>query len=271
MATSLSLEVVELIIDIVADEDDYYLSSIKACALVCHAFLPLCRKYIFAIVVLNERLGRTSSPTSDDLNLLLSNSPHLAVYIRGLIYHVNKREFVAKRLSWLSSMFKKLAKLQKLSISYSPSAKGRRLDWMSSSERKILLPLLHHPTLTSISLSSIRNFALADLAGCVNLKELRFKSLECPTDVGKFLEALPATPAMLERLEIYGGSIGLLHQLCHIRRPDGKPIIDFPSLKEIAATVAQLDSMKELFGKFRNLHKINLTSMSLPHLISSSI
>ena len=266
----LPLEVVEQIIDIVATKSWYYneyedFPSLKACALVCHSFLAMCRKHIFASVNLNRR--RLIS-TSDDLNHLLSNSPHLAVYIRNLHYNVNENEFVPKRLPWLSSMFKKLVKLQVLSISYWDSEPGRKLDWMSSSERKVLLPLFHLPTLTSISLFTIRNFDLADLAGCVNLKKFEIESLECSTGVGKNLEALPATPVTLERLVIDDKSV---KRLCDARRPDGKPIIDFFSLKKIKAAVGRLDSMKELFGMCRNLHEVKLLSMSPLHLISSPI
>ena len=167
---------VEQIIDLVAAKSKllYYryedFPSLKACALVCRSFLALHRKHIFAYVVLNKR--HPISPTSDDLNHLLSNSPRLAIYIRDLDYNVNEKEFVTKRLPWLSFMFKKLVKLQALSIGYLPSVRGSRLDWKSSSKRKILLPLLHLPTLTSISLRAFRNFALADLAGYVNLKKI---------------------------------------------------------------------------------------------------
>ena len=158
----LPLEVLERIIDDVAE---HYLinnlSSIKSCSLVCHSILPLCRKHIFNYVLLNdpEVWGRASSRTSDIFNGLLSNSPYLAVYIRNLAYHIKRKEYVAKRSSWLLLMLKKLVKLQKLTISYSPSVR----DKMLSSSRKVL-PLLHFPTLTSISLSSIRNSPLADLA-----------------------------------------------------------------------------------------------------------
>ena len=273
MAPRLPLELVERIIDDVAEYDNNYIdkfSSIKACALVCHCFLPLCRKYIFASVILNR--AQRLSPTSDDLNHLLSNSPHLAVYIRKLDYNVDKEEFVAERFPWLLPMFKKLVKLQKLSIIYWDSGSGK-LDWMSSSDRKVLLPLLHFPTLTSIGLSSIRNFPLADLANCVNLKKLRFQYSECstPNGVGIFLEALSPTPVMLERLTINGGNVNLVQQLCHARRPDGKPIIDFSSLKKIKSEDVRLCSMTELFGMCRNLQKISLNSMSLRHPISSSI
>ena len=190
----LPLELVERIVEDVAEYDNLFPeSSIKACALVCHSLLPLCRKCIFATVTLNARLP--SPPTSDDLNHLLLNSPHLAVYNRKLVYNVNENEFVTQRLSWLIPMFKKLVKLQELSIDYRPSDLRSgplvrwNLDWMSLSERKVLLPLLHLPTLTSISLSSIRNFPLSDLTSCVNLKKLRIQFLVCsmPNAVGIFM------------------------------------------------------------------------------------
>ena len=123
MVPRLPLELVGRIIDNVAEYDNNHInnfSSIKSFALVCHCFLPLCRKYIFASVILNMRRPSPNA-TSDDLNHLLSNSPHLAVYIRKLDYNVDEREFVAERFAWLLPMFKKLVKLQKLSICYSPS------------------------------------------------------------------------------------------------------------------------------------------------------
>ena len=277
MVPRIPLEVLEIIIDGVAKYNDNLTidnlssnwTSIKACALVCHSFLPPCRKHIFGSVTLNSR--NSSSHSSDDLNRLLSNSPHLAVYIRKLYYlvNVNEEDFAEDRLPWLLSMFKKLVKLQKLSIVYIPFLRGRRLDWMSYG-REVLLPLLHLPTLTSIRLDTIRNFALADLASCVNLKKMRIQSLECSNNgVGKFLEALPATPVMLEKLSIEKGNVKPVQRLCHARRPDGKPIIDFSSLKEIKSYDVPLHSMTELFGMCRNLHKITLISTSLRHLISS--
>ena len=299
MAPRLPLELVERIVEDVAEYDNLFpKSSIKACALVCHSLLPLCRKYIFATVILiaqffpptsddlNHLLlnsphlnAQLSPPTSDDLNRFLLNSPHLAVYIRKLIYFVNKKEFVTERFSWLIPMFKKLVKLQELSIGYRPSdllsdqLESGDLDWMSSPERKVLLPLLHLPTLTSISLSSIRNFPLSDLTSCVNLKKLRIQSLECstPNAVGNFLGALSPTPVTLEQFAIDGGNDNLVQQLCLARRPDGKPIIDFSSLKKIKSSNVRLRSMTELFGMCRNLHGINLYSMSLTRLISSPI
>ena len=275
MAPRLPLELVERIIDDVAEYDDNRdpinkFSSIKACALVCHCFLPLCRKYIFASVIIKPA-RHLIPPISDSLNRLLSNSPHLAVYIRKLDYTVDEEEFVAES-PWLLPMFKKLVKLQKLSI-ISCYWRVDKLDWMSSSERKVLLPLLHLPTLTSISLSSIQCFPLADLASCVNLKKLQIQSLGCSMrdGIGKFLEALPPTPVMLERLTIDAGNVIPVQQLCLARRPDGKPIIDFSSLKKIKSRDVELRSMTKLFGMCRNLQKISLDSMSLSRLISSSI
>ena len=272
MTPILPLELVERIIDDVAEYDDNKFSSIKACALVCHCFLPLCRKYIFATVILTIRLEHRHTPTSDKLNHLLSNSPYLAVYIRKLHYRFDEMEFVAERFPWLSPMFEKLVELQYLSITYWGS-RSEELDWMSSSGRKALLSLLHLPKLTSISLSSIWNFPLADLASCVNLKKLQIQSLECstPDGVGNFSEALSPSPVMLEWLTIDEGNVKPVQQLCHARRPDGKPIIDFSSLKKIKSEDVRLCSMTELFGMCSNLQKISLNSMSLRHPISSSI
>ena len=260
----LPLEVVGLIIDDVGANLHNDFSSIKACALVCHSFLPLCRKYIFACVTLNWNLPHHSSlPTSDQLNNLLSNSPHLAEYIRELDYPFTEKEFGPKRSPWLSSMFKKLVKLQKLSLSYSTFTQGRLLNWMSSYKRMVLLPLLQLPTLTWISLFKIRNFPMADLAGCANLKNLEIWGLECSKGVGEFLEALPPTPVMLELLDFNCRNIKTVLRACKARRPDGKPIIDFSSLKQITAIVERLDSMKELFGMCRNLQKIDINSKCL--------
>ncbi|KAF8814295.1 hypothetical protein BYT27DRAFT_7130101 [Phlegmacium glaucopus] len=258
---SLPLEVIGEIIDQVAAEDDRRLSSTKACALVCHSVLPLCRSHIFASVTLNAR--HPASNTTSELNYLLSKSPGLAVYIRKLVYYVEMRDILIRRSS---STFKKLVKLQTLSIYYLATVPGRKLDWMSPLTRKVLLPLVHLPTLTSISLFAIQNFPLADLAGCVNLKKLDIAFLECSNDVGGFLEALPTTPVMLEEFTIQRRNVDCVQRMCHARRPDGKPIIDFSSLKKIVAEVAQLDLMKELFGLCRNIREIDL---SVRHVASS--
>ena len=69
---------------------------------------------------------------------------------------------------------------------------------------------------------------------------------------------------MLERLTIDEGNVKPVQQLCHARRPDGKPIIDFSSLKKIKSNDVQLCSMTELFGMCRNLEKIILDCMSFP-------
>ena len=51
---NISLEVIERIIDIVAEHEND-LSSIKACSLVSHPILPRCRYHIFGSVTLNAR------------------------------------------------------------------------------------------------------------------------------------------------------------------------------------------------------------------------
>ena len=287
MAPRLPLELVEMIIDDVVaefdndDDDDNHdidnHSSIKACALVCHSFLPLCRKHIFASVVLNaQEDSRPSSPTSHDFDHLLSNLPHLAVYIRKVDYHISRDDYYEGKY-WLFSLFKKLVKLQKLGllgIKHSRTLPGYDLNssrWKSLPERKIFLFLLSHPNLTRICLENIWVFLLADLALCVNLKELEIgPGLSCLNNVGDLWRHYPPTPVMLERLVINRGNIEPVQELCIARRPDGKPMIDFSSLKIITVDVARLELLKDVFAMCRNLHKIDL-GMSFSHLVSSSI
>ena len=66
---------------------------------------------------------------------------------------------------------------------------------------------------------------------------------------------------MLERLVINEGHVGPLQRLCDARRPDGKQVINFSSLKEleISADVTRLDSMKELVAACRNFQKIKIS------------
>ena len=135
----------------------------------------------------------------------------------------------------------------------------------------IFLFLLSHPNLTRICLENIWVFLLADLALCVNLKELEIgPGLSCLNNVGDLWRHYPPTPVMLERLVINRGNIEPGQELCIARRPDGKPMIDFSSLKIITVDVARLELLKDVFAMCRNLHKIDL-GMSFSHLVSSSI
>jgi len=115
------------IVDAVATGDDSRLFSTKACALVCHSMLPLCRNYIFASVTINAPSSR--SPTTDDLYFLLSASSHLAMCIRKLVYHAVAVEFFTEKWKQLALVFKKLVKLETLHISYSVIMPSRKLDW----------------------------------------------------------------------------------------------------------------------------------------------
>ena len=76
------LEIKETVLDLLAEDDKGHL-ALKTCSLVCRAFLPICRKYIFESIVLNLR-----SPTTRAFEHLLRETPEIADYIRKLDYTI---------------------------------------------------------------------------------------------------------------------------------------------------------------------------------------
>ena len=53
MPSILPLEIEETIFDFLAEDDEGH-STLKTCSLVCHAFLPICRKHIFRSIDLDH-------------------------------------------------------------------------------------------------------------------------------------------------------------------------------------------------------------------------
>ena len=75
MLSILPLEIEETILDLLAEDDKGH-SALKTCSLVCHAFLPICRKHIFGSIVLNDHWHQgSSSPTPHPFERLLRETP----------------------------------------------------------------------------------------------------------------------------------------------------------------------------------------------------
>ncbi|KAF8805132.1 hypothetical protein BYT27DRAFT_6667555 [Phlegmacium glaucopus] len=74
-------------------------------------------------------------------------------------YVHSKMGMPCRPIQCLPFVFKKPVRLQTLFLLYSVTKPGRKLDWMSPRQRKVFLPLLHLPTLTSISLLEIQTLS----------------------------------------------------------------------------------------------------------------
>jgi len=221
----LPLETIETIIDALAADD---IQSVSSCARVCHAFLPLSRKHIFASIILNDNSSQTPSPTARMLERLLSTTPEIAIHIRSLTYCIDVEDFKNKPFQ---DTLEKITRLQSLHVWYYNRVK---FDWKRNPLRTALLHLLHLPTLTHLKLFAIDNFAASDLIPCLNLKELDLQNVAAAHPDGEVPTTFPNRSPRLSTFSAGVRSNTLTTQLCGRQRPDGKPLVDFAGVTKIS-------------------------------------
>jgi hypothetical protein len=260
----LPLEIEETILDLLAEDDEDH-SELKTCSLVCQAFLPICRKHIFECIVLNKDDDDddetdddiddnddndndndndvssptilVSSPTTLAFFRLLREAPEIADYIRILYYGIRIADLT---IPSIQESLTRISKLESLYISNSHfDIPSLRLDWSNNLIRPALLHLLHLPTLTHFTVSTIDDFVVSDLIPCVNLKYLNIGNHVAVAAKNTFPAALPENSIQLDEFKAGFRSSDVITKLCKTRRPDGQPIIDFGSLSEITMVIGQ--------------------------------
>ena len=253
-ATSiLPLEIDEIIIAFLA-EDDAKNSAVKACSLVCRAFLPLCRKHIFASIVLNR--PRSQSLTTRQLEQLLSRSPEIANYIQKLDYNIVIDDLAS---SSIQECLKHINRLQSLAIQQT-----LKLDWSSNDLRPALLHLLHLPTLIHFKITEIDKFVASDLVPCVNLKTLeigRYTNLTA-TATDTILPTLPDCSIQLNEFISGTTNTTAIMDICTAQRPNGQPVIDFSSLAKISVVIENdrdIKASQELFRRCKQLADVHIS------------
>ncbi|KAF8966544.1 hypothetical protein BDZ97DRAFT_2073981 [Flammula alnicola] len=254
--STLPFEIEETIVDILATEDDEDLSSVKACSLVRQEFLPLCRKHIFASVVLNDCNVVSPSPTTPMLERLLSKTPEIAYYIRKLDYNIVLQDFTSPSTQ---GCLKRISRLQFLRVWHY----GRwKFDWSSNRLRPALLHLLHLPTLTHLDVFAIDNFVLSDLTPCVNLKRLDIGQSTTVAAENTFSATLPDHSIRLNEFVARIRTAMAIMKICTAQRPDGQPLIDFSSLTNITITLEKHDDIEasqELFKRCGQLTDVYIS------------
>ena len=250
----LPLEIEERIIDLLA-EDAEGLASVKTCSLVCRAFLPFCRKHIFASVALNAGKHATPPSTTPTLERLLSTTPEIARCIRKLDYNVAVRDFTSPLIQ---VCLKKISRLQYLRVQHHYRQK---LDWSRNPLRPALLHLLHLPTLTHLRLFALDNFVLSDLLPCINLKNLEIERLTAVDWVDNtFSAALHDHSVQLNHLSVGGRCSEAVIKMCRAQRPDGRALFDFSFLTDISVALDQTDDIEALQKLFERCgYLINIT------------
>ena len=82
MPSILPLEIEHMIIDLLTEDNEGH-SALRTCSLVCHAFLPICRKHIFGSIILHDH--KILPPFNPHpFEPLLHKTPEITDYIHKL-------------------------------------------------------------------------------------------------------------------------------------------------------------------------------------------
>lgn len=252
------LEIEELIIDVLADDEDR--SPLMTCSLVCQAYLAACRKRLFASIALNGNPDLNTTPVSlitAVFEQLLAARPEIAGYIRNLDYSIRPADLTN---STIQNSLKQISRLESLTFSYYHRP---AFDWSNHPARPAFLHLLHLPTLTRLNVFAINNFAVSDLVLCVNLKRLDIGRHTSAVNTANFpVENLPTQPVQLHEFTAEVVATTAIIELSTARRPDGKPVVDFGSLSKITIVIERrLEDhvIQELFKRCVSLTDVNLS------------
>ena len=250
MPTILPLEIKETILDLLAEDDNCH-SALKNCSLVCHAFLPICRRHIFGSIILNRwHEVKMSSSTPHAFERLLHESPEIADYIRKLEYNIR---FGRLTRSCIQESLRRISRLEVLTICGRIN-NGPKPNWRNYPIRPELLHLLHLPTLTHFKVTNIKDFVLSDLIPCVNLKYLDIGRRTTVAAENAFPAVLPEHSIQPNEFVARIGTHAAIMKLCTSRRPDGLPIIDFGSLSKITVDIREPNGGKAYQELFRRCH-----------------
>ena len=174
----LSFDIIGYIIDILFNDDTEGLEYVKNFSLVCHSFLPLCRKHIFSCISINMQVFRYND--EEFVPLILEN-PDITRYVRKLEIYIEQFNKLHFR-SFLFFSVSHLTGLQSLIISY--TGYYMRLEWgeLPSSTQCSLVNLMHLPTLTHLDVKNISGFPISNLNVCTNIKHLFLRRVDIIDD-----------------------------------------------------------------------------------------
>ncbi|KAF9473821.1 hypothetical protein BDN70DRAFT_937140 [Pholiota conissans] len=241
---------------------DPSLSSTKACSLVSHDWLPICRKHIFASVVLNEPhlRGMRQAPRQITIPLLqkkIKACPDVAGYIRSVVYTLSELDFRSNAsVDALVEVFTKLARLQSLSLVQGTGYEYRSLEWCRI--RPAFVKVFRQSSLTSLSVIRIPNIIVADLAVCKSLDDIHFADVSFATACSE----IPHSPLQLHTLAVGANDGADIEYLRDLRCSDGRAFIDFSKIKDVALgnfTPHDIDNSEELLRLCTSIENMKIT------------
>jgi hypothetical protein len=158
---------------------------------------------------------------------------------------------------------------------------GDVLDWRDLlwPVRNALLRLIYLPTLTTLTLSSVNNFLVADLVHATNLRCLKFSKVYDTTFFQDSTDAAPVAPMILpekslqlrELLFDSQAKVSGIKEITNARRSDGLPVIDLTALASVSVQCFNVDDMGALrtfLKQCEHLAQLDLTSKTFLRLLN---
>ncbi|KIM42251.1 hypothetical protein M413DRAFT_444688 [Hebeloma cylindrosporum] len=261
----LPLEIEEIILNLLAEDDNNH-SALKACSLVCQAFLPICRKHIFESIFISNYLYHPGLRSDYAFQRLLYHSPDITPYIRKLDYSLGCLElrshfpsFSGRSSIPFQDSFNRISRLEFLTVRFDDEL---GFGWIHHPVRPALLHLLHLPTLIHFNVIDCSNFMLSDLIPCVNLKYLRIGSHTTWAAETTFPAALHKHPPIQLKEFVADRTPGdVVTHIFAARRTDGQPLVDFGSLSKITMNITRPGTYRTSQQLFRGCQ--NLTDVTI--------
>ncbi|KAF9473819.1 hypothetical protein BDN70DRAFT_997444 [Pholiota conissans] len=257
--TILPFDIIEKILEIIALElDDPSLSTINMCSLVCHDWLPMCRKHIFASVILHAPVALDSSSfrrriTVQALHKQLNTSPNIGHYVRDLLCvvaadtdsHFDDPAFI--------NAFKMLPRLQSFRLD------AGDIEW--NHIRSSFLQIFNISTFSALFVVGIKNLIPADLALCKSLEKLLLRRTTFSTSHSE--SDTPRIPLRIRYLYVENWSIAEVVNLCDLRCMDETAFLDLSKLIFLSMEISSLnkvDSARALLHTCEHLESLEINT-----------
>lgn len=189
MPQTLPFDILEIIIDLLAAEDDQNSTLVKPCSLLCHSLVYCCRKYIFRTITIGLPTDSTNyspghlSLIPSRLCWLISHAPHIANYVRVLKVGLSEGPTPYDKCRKFPRVLRQFTNIESLTLDVlhaSRDEKPTTISWKQVKQpiKDATLSLIQLGTLKSLTLRRIRGFPISEITFGVKLRSLHIFNVQ---------------------------------------------------------------------------------------------
>ncbi|KAF8971145.1 hypothetical protein BDZ97DRAFT_1651420 [Flammula alnicola] len=250
--TTLPLDVLASIIDLLAAGNDPDTRSLRMLSQVCKSLVPQCRRHLFSSLVLDKDAGALRAHRFSDL---LRRNPDIARYLKGLRYYPVNDLISDQRI--LEVLKERSSSLRSIELRSHSGA-----DWNTFPEsiRSSLVSLIQLPTITDLEIRSFTNFPATALSLCDHIIDLRLQDLEMtPPEINHVVRRskMPTPVSLYARPKTYGALAALMQST----GPNAGGPIDFSCLRKASfdmETASDIYPIDELLKTTMELQSLSI-------------